>query len=274
MSVRLALLLLLLMLPFHVSLGADLPLSMTGHVEQGGLLRGIAPVGSRLELSGKEVRLAENGAFIIGFSRKAPPTATLTAYFPDGTKESWTLDVAQRHYDIQHIDGLPDNQVSPDPASLSRIKDDQTRIRGARRGDPSVPLFEEGFIWPVTGPITGVYGSQRILNGAPRSPHLGVDIAANLGTPIFAPASGRVVLVEDDMFFTGKTIMLDHGLGLTSVYAHMDSIGVKDGQWVEQGTMIGRVGKTGRVTGAHLHWGVHLFATGLDPAFRAGVMPK
>ena len=131
-------------------------------------------------------------------------------------------------------------------------------------------FFDAGFIWPVEGRISGVFGSQRILNGKPRRPHNGVDIAAPTGTPVKAMGDGIVALVHQDMFFTGKTVMIDHGLGLNSVYIHMNAITVRDGEFVTKGTQIGTVGQTGRATGPHLHWGVSWFKTHLDPALLVG----
>ena len=185
-----------------------------------------------------------------------------------------TLRITQREYKIQRIDGLPQKKVTPDPASVKRISIENAMIKKVRAVDTDRAYFASGFDWPVKGPISGVFGSQRVLNGKPKNPHNGVDVAAPQGTAIVAPADGVVALVHGDMFYTGKTVMIDHGHGLTSVYAHMSAILVKDGQKVTRGTPIGKIGKTGRVTGPHLHWGVTLFGTHLDPRLLTGPMPK
>ncbi|MBL6935273.1 MAG: M23 family metallopeptidase [Alphaproteobacteria bacterium] len=264
-----------------VTLAADLPpglpYGLQGHAVQGGMLRGHVAPGARVWVEGAAVKVAPDGGFLIGFSRTAPPRVTIEMAAPgtlqDAPRVTHTLDVGQRDYEIQRIDGLPDAQVSPGPAALDRIARDSAAIKTARLRASDTPLFTGGFHWPLTGTMTGIYGSQRILNGAPRSPHLGVDIAAPQGTPLLAPADGVVALVHDDMFFTGKTLILDHGHGLTSVYAHMSHIRVEEGESVTAGQVIATVGQSGRATGPHLHWGVHLGGVGLDPALLAGTMP-
>ncbi len=255
------------------------PHHVIGQQIQGGLLMGDALPGSRVYFDDQSLTVAPDGRFILGLGHQAQPESLLIIEQPDGTRHQMSLTIAQRDYDIQRIDGLPERKVSPNLADLRRIKSDRQAILQARRGSentlltitpsPDGPRLD----WPVLGRISGVYGSQRILNGQPRSPHLGIDIAAPKGTPIGAPASGRVILVDDDMFFTGKTVMLDHGHGLTSVYAHMDQIAVQEGQKVATGTRLGTVGSTGRSTGPHLHWGLHWYGIGLDPALLTGPMP-
>ena len=247
---------------------------LSGQYVQGGLVLGQADAGSRVTLDGETVVVAAGGAFVFGFGRDAKAEAQLVVTAPDGTRDVRTLKVAKQSYKVQRIDGLPTRKVTPNPADVARIKADNTEIWAVRATMTPDPRFLSGFRWPVMGPISGVFGSQRILNGKPKSPHNGVDVAAVRGTAIVAPASGVVVLAHPDMFYTGKTVMIDHGLGLTSVYAHMDSIDVVSGQVVEQGTPIGTVGQTGRATGAHLHWGLTWKGTHLDPKLAAGEMPN
>jgi murein DD-endopeptidase MepM/ murein hydrolase activator NlpD len=220
------------------------------------------------------MRLTVDGIFLIGFGRDAGPRAELEIRLPDGRLEKRTLTVASRRYDIQRIDGLPERQVSPSPDDLARIRRDQVAVAQARARDTAEPYFRSGFVWPAIGPISGVYGSQRILNGQPRQPHYGVDIAAPEGTPIVAPAPGIVSLVHPDMFFTGKTIAIDHGHGLNSVFSHLATIEVADGAHVAQGQVIGTLGGTGRATAPHLDWRVNLFDIRLDPALLVPPMPE
>src|SRR5262249_10274079 len=149
----------------------------------------------------------------------------------------------------QRIDGLPPQMVTPDPAVMTRIEAERAKIRGARAIDSDQLAFETPLDWPLTGPISGVYGSQRILNGEPRAPHLGVDIAAPVGTPVKSAAAGRVTLAERDLYFTGGTVIIDHGYGLSTLYQHLSRLDVKLGDVVQQGDAIGAVGATGRVTG-------------------------
>jgi murein DD-endopeptidase MepM/ murein hydrolase activator NlpD len=247
--------------------------TLEGPMRQGGLVLGQAAPGATVTLDGLRVRVSPDGLFVLGFGRDAPAQAMLEVRGPDGTTERRQLAIAGREYEIQRIDGLPSSQVAPDAAAMDRIVVGVALIRAARARDSAATWFADGFAWPVLGRLSGVYGSQRILNGQPRSPHKGVDVAAPAGTPIAAPAAGTVSLIHDDMFFTGKTVMIDHGHGLASIYAHMSEIEVAEGQVVAAGDTIGRIGATGRVTGPHLHWGVSLFGEALDPALLTGPMP-
>ena len=245
---------------------------LDGAFTQGGLVVGRTEPGSTVAVDGKTLRVSAGGRFIVGFGRDAPPRAVIEVSRPGGGTESRIIEVARRQYPIQRIDGLPARQVTPDPEALKRIKKDNARIGAARKVDTDEPYFASGFAWPLEGRISGVFGSQRILNGVPRRPHNGVDVAAPPGTLVRAPADGVAAMADEDMFFTGKTLMIDHGHGLTSVYAHMSAILVAEGRPVARGEPIGRVGMSGRATGPHLHWGVTWFATHLDPALLVAPM--
>jgi len=199
---------------------------------------------------------------------------SLAATFPDGRTTTQEIKLEPREYDVQRINGLPPLMVAPDSTLMTRIKAELAKIHGARATDSDRLAFETPLEWPLTGIITGVYGSQRILNGEPRAPHLGVDIAAPTGTPIRAAAAGTVTLAEPDLYFTGGTVIIDHGYGLSTLYQHMSRLDVKVGDVVRQGDAIGAVGATGRVTGAHLHWGVNWYDVAIDPELIAGPMPQ
>lgn len=250
------------------------PLTLQGKMMQGGLVVGRAAPGSRVTLDGRPVPVRGDGRFLIGFGRDAAPTATLEVVLPGGKTEARVLKVEAREYRIQRIEGLPPKMVTPPPEVLARIKADAAAIRSARETDTDRPFFDSGFIWPVKGRVTGVYGSQRILNGEPRRPHFGIDIAAPVGTPVVAAADGIVRVAAGDMYFTGGTVLIDHGFGLNSVYSHLKDVIVKPGQTVAQGTVIGTLGSTGRSTGPHLDWRVNLFLTRLDPALLVPPMPR
>jgi len=243
---------------------ADL-IEFRGQAVQGGLIIGRAPTGSEIELDGKPLKHAADGYFLIGFGRDETAPRRLVVRAPDGASEVRQLRPEPREFDIQRIDGLPPSQVTPDPESLARIRSEAAQVRKARERLDERTDFAEGFVWPVHGPVTGVYGSQRILNGEPRSPHWGIDLAAPTGTLVVAPAAGLVTLAHPDMYFSGGTLMLDHGLGLSSAFLHLDEILVEPGQRVEQGDPIARVGATGRVTGPHLDWRMNLGETRIDP---------
>jgi murein DD-endopeptidase MepM/ murein hydrolase activator NlpD len=240
-------------------------LSWQGDFSQGGLVTGLARPGAALKLNGREVPVADDGRFVFGFGRDEAATATFTIQHRGGPSETIHLAVAPRTYDIQRIDGLPPAQVTPPPAVLERIKRENAMIAAVRQRNTARQDFLQGWIWPAKGPVSGVYGSQRILNGEPRTPHYGIDIAAPAGSPVIAPAGGEVVLAEKDIYFTGGTIIIDHGMGINSAFSHLQSLKVKVGQQVKQGEQIGTVGSTGRSTGPHLDWRVNWFDVRLDP---------
>lgn len=240
---------------------------------QGGLVQGRAAPGSTVTVDGERVPIAADGLFLLGFGRDAPPRVDLAVIEKTGTIWHRTLTVKARRYDVQRVNGLPEQTVTPDPEGLKRIVADRERIVAVRSQETLVPFFLSGFQWPAIGPISGVFGSQRILNGQPRAPHNGVDVAAPVGTPIVAAADGVVVLAESDMILTGKTVLIDHGLGLSTNYLHMSELTVKPGERVAKGQVIGRIGATGRVSGPHLHWGATLHQTAIDPALLVGPMP-
>jgi murein DD-endopeptidase MepM/ murein hydrolase activator NlpD len=248
-------------------------LALRGSLMQGGLLIGRVTPGSTITVEGEPIRVSYDGHFLVGFHRDAPALTTIRATYPDGGMERRTLEVAQRSYRVQRIDGLPSRKVTPDSADLERIRAEAALVRKARKHDAARTDFLTGFEWPVRGPITGVYGSRRILNGQPRQPHYGIDIAAPAGSPVRAPADGVVMLAHPDMFFSGATLVVDHGHGLSSSFLHLSEILVTDGESVSRGQAIARVGATGRVTGAHLDWRINLFEKRLDPQLLAGPMP-
>ncbi|MFQ6017157.1 MAG: M23 family metallopeptidase [Kiloniellaceae bacterium] len=249
-------------------------LRLDGHFVQGGLVMGVTEPGAKVRLGGRAVRVTEAGRFIIGFGRDAPGEALLELSLPDGRVERHRLTIEKRAYPVQRIDGLPPKMVTPPEAVLARIRAENARIAAARAVDRPEALFESGFVWPAVGPITGVFGSQRVLNGRPRRPHYGLDIAAPEGSPVKAPADGVVALAHRDMYYTGGTVLLDHGHGLTSVYSHLKRVWVEAGDRLRQGDPIGVVGGTGRATGPHLDWRVNWFDQRLDPALLVPPMPE
>lgn len=250
-------------------------LELDGKPIQGGLLIGHVMPGSRASLDGEAVRVSGDGRFLLGFDRDAGPVAELKVERPDGETLTWRLRIRQREYDIQRIDGLPERKVTPSEQDLERIRRESELIDAARTAARRTEaLYIDGeFRWPVTGRISGVYGSQRILNGKPRRPHYGLDIAADKGTPVRSPAAGVVAFTHPDMYFNGATVVLDHGHGLTSTYIHLSRIEVEPGEWVDRGQAIGAVGASGRATGPHLHWGMQWFDRHIDPRLLVGQMP-
>lgn len=229
---------------------------ITGSAVQGGVLIGKAPTGSRAFLNGEPLPTSEHGAFVFGFGKEETDPVRVKVKLPNGTTWEQAIKPEVRAFRVQRIDGLEPERVTPPPEVQERITQEALMARQARQAVSGLTGFTEPFIWPVVGPITGVYGSQRILNGQPRAPHWGLDIAAPTGTPVVAPASGQVVLVHPDMYFSGGTVFIDHGHGLMSAFLHLDQILVEQGQTLTQGERFATVGSTGRSTGPHLDWRV------------------
>ena len=248
------------------------PLSLEGHFSQGGLVTGRTSAGAKVSLNGKMVDVSPSGLFVFGFGRNAADTAVIEIILPDGSRVSRVLKIKQRKYRTQRINGLPKEMVTPSAETLERIREEVRNIRKARSAFTMENHFKSGFIWPSKGRISGVYGSQRILNGQPRRPHLGVDIAAPSGSPVVAASSGRVTLAENDLYFTGGTIIIHHGHGLSTVYSHLSDLVVQKGDVVSRGDLIGKIGSTGRSTGPHLDWRVNWFQERLDPMLLVGPM--
>ncbi len=173
--------------------------------------------------------------------------------------------ILKRHFNIQKIDGLPSKLVTPDEKVLERIIAENKIIKKSKKINSDNEFFTSNFVQPVEGIITGVFGSQRILNGKPKSPHRGLDIANDEGTPVLSSNDGIVILAEPDLYYTGGTIVIDHGHGVKSIYAHLASVDVELNSFIEKRDIIGTVGSTGRSTGPHLHWGVMVFDTYIDP---------
>ena len=245
---------------------------LEGRLIQGGLVIGTTMSGSIVTLDGRVVRVAQDGRFLFGFNRDAT-AAALVITTPDGSVDRRQLTVEVRRYDIQRIDGLPPKTVSPPPEILARIRREGVQIKTARMRDTPVAYFMTGFKWPAWGRISGVYGSQRVLNGKPSRPHYGIDVAAPIGTPVMAPADGVVRLAEPDLFYSGGTIILDHGHGLSSTFLHMARVEVQPGDQLRQGDRLGTIGATGRATGPHLDWRINWFDQRLDAGFLVPPMP-
>jgi len=214
----------------------------------------------------KQIRVSKDGYFAFGLARDRKYDVVITVE-KNGVKEKITKRVQKRKYNIQKIDGLEEKKVTPPEEVYERIKKENKLIAKARAVNSDLDFFRNKFIIPVEDAIiTGVYGSQRILNGKPKRPHYGLDFAADEGTKIKAMLDGIVTLAEPDLFYTGGTLIFDHGHGISTLYMHMEKITVKKGQKVKQGDIIGTVGSTGRATGAHLDVRLNWFHIRLDPA--------
>ena len=184
---------------------------------------------------------------------------------PNGLSETRIINVEPRKYRMQRINGLPKNMISPPKKVLERIIIENKKIKKVRMRDSNFSFWKSGFVWPAKGRVSGVYGSQRILNGRPKQPHYGIDIAAPKGSLVVAPTGGVVALAEPDLYYSGGTIILDHGHGLPSAFLHMDKLFVAVDDVVSQSQPIGTIGSTGRSTGPHLDWRINWFEKRIDP---------
>jgi murein DD-endopeptidase MepM/ murein hydrolase activator NlpD len=249
------------------------PFELSGEAVQGGLMFGNCAPGCGVVLDGNEVMVSAGGQFVIGFDRDESGERQLRVREADGNEHVKTLAVAPRDYQIERVDGLPPQTVTPDPEALERIRQEAAMVASARARRDARADYAAGFAWPASGRISGVYGSQRILNGEPRRPHYGLDIAAPTGTPVLAPADGIITLAYDDMYFSGGTIVLDHGHGLSSSFLHLSRILVESGATVRKGDVIGEIGATGRASGPHLDWRMNWLDRRVDPQLLLGDAP-
>jgi murein DD-endopeptidase MepM/ murein hydrolase activator NlpD len=249
----------------RLAFGAASRISLTGTLKQGGLVLGRCEPGTSVTFEGKPIRVSADGGFGFGFPYNQKAASSLVARFADGSEERRQITPQLRDYDIQRLTGLPEAYVSPPPDILERIQRESARFRQTRERDTDASWYADGFDWPAMGIISSVYGSQRILNGEARAPHLAVDIAAPTGTPIHAPADGIVSLI-DDQYLNGLFTILDHGHGVSTNYVHQSRQLVKMGDRVSRGQVIGEIGQTGRATGPNLHWGMTWFQIALDPS--------
>jgi len=238
---------------------------VTGAMEQGSLALGSAPPGSLAALDGRPLRITSGGHFAFGFAPDQTRASLVTVRYPDGGGDSRSFTPTVRKYEVQRVNGLPQNTVTPPPQVSERIAREAETIYLARLNDSGGEDFLSGFDWPAPGVESGVFGSQRIDNGMTMSPHYGVDMAAPVGTPIRAPADG-VVVISDDYYLDGGFTLIDHGQGVSTSYLHQSKRLVKAGEAVKRGQRIGLIGATGRATGPHLHWAMNWFEVRLDPS--------
>lgn len=239
-----------------------------GRLQQAGFLVGTVPVGSKVSLDGVPVWVGEKGQMMVGFDRMAKPKAELKICQPSKACVVRVLSLKQRDYVTQNVKGVPAASVNPDPTELAVMAADNGAIKAARRSAMSMAGYNDAFMHvfnkPIEGVTTGVFGSRRTYNGEERSWHKGRDFASPVGTLVHAPADGTVRLARST-FMSGNLIMIDHGAGMSTVYAHLSKMLVKPGDKVKAGDVIGKVGTTGRSTGPHLHWGAYWKSMAIDP---------
>lgn len=238
---------------------------LCGKAAQGEILVGRAPGMKLAVYNDQKIPVAPDGTFLLAVGRDDKPYQKLALIAPDNRVSAHSLQIAPTKWDIQNIKGIPPRKVTPSDSDLRDIEKEQKLIRTALLDITPLPYWSEGFIMPVKGRISGSFGGQRIMNKIKKNPHAGMDIAAPAGTPIAAAAEGIVTLAEPDLFYSGNVVILDHGYGLHTIYAHLQEINVKPGDKLKRGDILGLVGSTGRATGPHLHWGASLSGTKFNP---------
>ena len=257
-----------------VTAGADC-VDLSGDPIQGGLLWGQVAPGTEVSADGKPVPVMPDGALLVGIGRDAKAEITLVTEADVRCEQ--VVAIGQRDYRIQRVEGVPQKTVTPPEEVLERIARERALVREAKSARLERPEFlrwvRSGLSWPATGRISGVYGSQRFYNGTPGSPHYGVDVARPTGHPVVAPGPGVITLAEPDLFYSGGTVILDHGYGLSSSFLHLSEVLVEVGDEVTAGTLLGKVGATGRATGPHLDWRMSWFDQRIDPQLLVPPMP-
>jgi len=233
--------------------------------EQGAMVIGRVAPDASVRYAGRELRVTDYGTVVFGIARDARQPAEVTVTHPDGRVAHVRIAIRTHDWPVQRVNGVPQNTVTPPPAVAKRIAREQAAVAAVRRSSSDVLGFAQHFIRPAPGPVSGHFGAQRIYNGTPGSAHSGMDIAAGAGTPVVAPAAGRVVFAEPALYLTGGTVLIDHGHGIGSNFLHLSRIDVAVGKTIDQGQRLGAVGASGRATGAHLHWGMTWYDVRIDP---------
>ncbi|KGJ93891.1 M23 family metallopeptidase [Colwellia psychrerythraea] len=246
---------------------------LSGEIKQGGLVVGKTQPNNTVTLNGKAITVSSNGDYTFGFSRDDKQNHQLVITSVNGDRVTKTLTPQKREYNIQRIEGIKKSIMQPNPKSVARAQQDSKQVKAARKIASELDFFAKGFIAPIKGTITGVYGSQRVYNGVPKNPHFGLDYAGKTGDPVKAPASGTVLLWVPDMFYSGGTMIIDHGQGVSSTFLHLSNAYVKQGDKVKQGQVVAAVGKSGRATGPHLDWRINWFNVKIDPALVLKLQP-
>jgi len=256
--------------PFPPPASIELP----DNAIQGDMVMGRVPSGAIVMMNDEnpapdavntELKVADNGRIVFGIGRDETRAKILDIRLGNGESIRKKINITTLQFDIENINGVPENTVNPPPDIAARIEREQAEVVSARLRNDSRRDFDTAFIWPLEGRVSGVYGSQRIYNGTPKSWHSGLDVAAAQGTPVKAPAAGIITFAKPDLYLTGGTILIDHGMGISSNFLHLSRLDVKVGDRVEQGQVIGLVGATGRATGPHMHWGMNWLKVRIDP---------
>ena len=246
---------------------------LTEQFFQGALIVGKTSPTNKVSLNGKAIKVSSTGDYALGFSRDEKNNSELVIISPNGATEKRILKPLKREYNIQKVEGIAKKIMNPNKKANIRAGEDNKKISAARKVDSDLTAFAQGFIAPIEGTITGVYGSQRYYNGVPKRPHYGLDYAGKKGDPVKAPADGTVLMYVHDMFYSGGTMIIDHGHGVSSTFLHLSNSYVKVGDKVTKGQLVAAVGSSGRATGPHLDWRINWFNMRLDPALVLKLKP-
>lgn len=255
-----------IIIAMSLSFNALASIEISGEVTQGGLIVGKTKTNNKVYLNDKPLKISANGDYAFGFGRDEKNSFVLSVHDQQGNIFKKTLTPSIREYKIQRINGIKKSIMKPNPKAVSRSQKDNAQVKLARSTTSELTAFSQGFIAPIDGIITGVYGSQRVFNDVPKNPHYGLDYAGDIGDPVKTPADGVVTLWVPDMFYSGGTMIIDHGHGINSTFLHLSASDVKVGDNVKQGDIVAEVGKSGRATGPHLDWRVNWYNVRLDPA--------
>ena len=254
----------------YTNAAQPLEILLPASASQGALVIGRADPASIVTVAGRHLRLSADGSFAFGISRDATGESVVGVQAPGAARVDRRIAIVARDWPVERIEGVPPATVTPPPAIAERIEREQAQVAAARVRDDDRDDYQQAFIWPVRGRISGRFGNQRVYvlpdgSGVPKAPHSGMDVAAPQGTPVQAPAAGVITFAAPDLYLTGGTVLLDHGHGISSNFLHLSRIDVHVGERIEQGQVIGLVGATGRATGPHLHWGMNWFDMRIDP---------
>ncbi len=269
----LPLLLHILLVSSTLSFTSQAEIQLTGELVQGGLVVGKTHANSTVILNKKKLPVSSKGDYVFAFSRDDNKQYTLTVTLPNGKVEQKNFTPKKRTYKISRLTGISKKIMSPNKKAQTRAAQDSAAMRKVRKISSALTDFSQGFIAPRNSRITGVYGSQRFYNGVAKNPHYGVDYAGQIGAPVKAPASGKIILWVPDMFYSGGTLVIDHGHGITSNFLHLSASLVKVGDYVKQGQVIAKVGNSGRVTGPHLDWRMNWHQVRFDPKLAMKIQP-
>lgn len=239
--------------------------NLQGPLTQGAMLVGKTTPSHKIKLNDKTIRVAADGTFVIGFGRDAKLQHTLSVIDPEKLVQVFDLELEKREYKISRVTGISKKITNPSKKNQLRAVEDSKQVRAARKIWSNETHFSQQFVLPVKGRISGVYGSQRYYNGKPGRPHFGLDIARPTGTIVNAPANGVVRLFVPDMFYSGGTLIIDHGMGVSSTFLHLSAGLVKEGDIVKQGQPVAKIGSTGRSSGPHLDWRMNWLSQRIDP---------